>query len=70
MHQKLLKDGNCDQKYLRCPELRGNNFEVLRSAIILGKVDLECVETVNAKPTGNNLGFTTTSNTINFWVYG
>ena len=28
---EALKEGNCDQKYLRCPEFRDNNFEVLHS---------------------------------------
>ena len=31
----------------------------------MNKVDLECAETVKAKPTGNSSGFNTYSNTIN-----
>ena len=41
--QNLFKEGNGDHKYLRCPYLRDNNFEVLCSKIALDKVNLECV---------------------------
>ena len=39
-YQKILKEGNGDKKYLRCPDLRYNNFEVICSVIALYKVDL------------------------------
>ena len=61
-----MKEGNVGQKISRCPNIRDNNFNVLRSAIALNKVDLECAENVRAKPTGNNLSFITYSNTIDF----
>ena len=61
-----MKKVNSDQKYLRCLDILDKNSEVLRSAIPLDKVDLECAETVKAKPTGNDSGFVTYSNTINF----
>ena len=70
MSQKLLKEGNCAQNFLRCQGLRDNNFEVLRSEITLDKVDLECAYTVKYKPTGNNSVFINYSNTIYFLVYG
>ena len=31
LYQNTLKEGNVYQKYLRCPDLRYNNFVVLRS---------------------------------------
>ena len=40
----------------------------MRSTIVLNKVDLVCVKTVKAKPTGNNSGLITYSNTIYFDV--
>ena len=64
-YQKLLKEGNCDQKYLICLDLRDNKFEVLFSAITLDKVDPECAETVKDKPTRKDSGLITYSNTIN-----
>ena len=30
-HQKILKEGNGDQKYLRCIDIQDNNFEVMHS---------------------------------------
>ena len=30
LYQKIFKDGNGDQKCLRFPDLRDNNFEVIR----------------------------------------
>ena len=59
VYQKLLKKGNSDHKLLRCPDLRYNNFEVICSVITLNKINLECAETVKAKPTGNDSGFIT-----------
>ena len=41
------------------------NLEVLRSAIVLDKINLEFAENVKYKPTGNNSVFITYSNTIN-----
>ena len=35
------------------------------SAIVLDKVDLVCIETIESKTTGNNSGFIIYSNTIN-----
>ena len=70
MYQNISKEGNGDQKYLRCPDLQDNKFEVLFSAIALDKITLDCAENVKAKPAGNDLGFITYSNTINFLVNG
>ena len=66
LYQNLFKEGNGDHKYLMFTDIRDNNFEVLHSAIALDKVDLEFSETVKAKPTKNNSGFITYSNTISF----
>ena len=66
MYQDILREFNGDQKYLRCPDLQDNKFDFLRPTISLDKVDLECAETVKAKPTGNDSGFITYSSTINF----
>ena len=68
MYQKILKECNGDQKYLRCPDLRDKNFEVLRSSMALDKVDLVYAETVQYKINRNYSGFITYSDTIN--VYG
>ena len=65
MYQKILKAVNGDRKVLRCPDLRDNNFEVLCSAITLDKVDLQFAATVKAKPSRNDSGFITYSNTTN-----
>ena len=72
MFQIFLKEGNGDNKFLRCPYLRDNTIEVLCSEIALDKVDLDCAEAVKAKLTGNDSGFITDSNPINFsskWLY-
>ena len=66
VYQKLLKEGNGDNKFLRCPYLQDNNLGVMCSSIQLDKVDLECAETVRAKPTGNDSGSIVYSKTINF----
>ena len=66
MYHNFLKEVNSDSKYLRFTDLRDNNFEVLLSATTLDKIDLDCAENVRAKPTVNNSGFITYSNTINF----
>ena len=66
MYHNFLKEVNSDSKYLRFTYLRDNNFEVLLSATTLDKIDLDCAENVGAKPTVNNSGFVTYSNTINF----
>ena len=46
IYKKLFEEINYYHKYLRCPDLQDNNFEVLSRAIILGKVDLVCEKTV------------------------
>ena len=66
LYQKLFKEGNGDQRYLRCPYVRDNNFEVLFSEIALYQVDLECAETFKSNSTVNGSVFITYSNTINF----
>ena len=68
--KNFFKEFNGDQKYIRCPDLRDNNFEVMHSAITFYKVDLTCAETVKYKPTGNDSGFITYSNKTHFLVYG
>ena len=42
IYKRLLKEGNGYHKYLRCSDLQDKNFEILRSAILLDKVDLVC----------------------------
>ena len=37
LYYNFLKEGNSDHKFLRCPDLWDNNFDVLRSAIALDK---------------------------------
>ena len=54
MYHNLLEKGNFDHTFLRCPDLRDNNFEVLRSEIALDKVNFECTGTIKSKPTGND----------------
>ena len=49
LYQNILKESNGDHKYLRCPDIRDNNFEVMRPAITLDKVDQNCAETVEKK---------------------
>ena len=66
MHQKFLKEGNVGHKFLRCTYIWDNNFEFMRSEIVLDKFDLEFAETVKAKPTRTNSGFIIYSNTIDF----
>ena len=66
----LLKEVNCDQKYVMCTYLRDKNFEVLCAAIKLDEIYLAYSETVREKPTINDAGFTTYSNTILFFLYG
>ena len=66
MYQNILKEGNGDHIFLRCPYLEDNKCEIMRSDIALDKVDLECAETVKSKPAGNDSDFITYSNTINF----
>ena len=57
MYKNTLKEVKGNQKYLIFPDLQDKNFEILRSAIILNKVDLVCAETVNNKSNGNDSGF-------------
>ena len=67
MYRQLLNEGNSEQKYLRCPDLWDNNFEVLRSSIALDKVDIECANIVKPEPTRNDSGFINYSDTIHFY---
>ena len=70
--QILLKESNCDHKFLRCPDLQDNNFEVIHLEITFNKVCLDCAGTVKAKHTGTYSVFITYSNTINLaskWLY-
>ena len=64
IYQTPLKEGNGYHKYLQCPDIQDNNFEIMCSTISLNKVDLACSKTVKAKPTGNYSGFITYSNTV------
>ena len=66
MYQIFLKGGELDHKYLRCPDIWDNNYEVLIADIILYKVDLVFAEPVKAKPTINDAVLNTYSNTIYF----
>ena len=70
MYQKFFTEDNNNHKFLRCPDLRDNNFEFLSLAITLDKINLECAENVKAKPTGKDSGFITYSNTTHFLVNG
>ena len=63
LYQKLLEEGNGDQKYLRCPYLWDKKFEVMNSEIALDEINLDCAENVKTKTTGNDSGFITNSNT-------
>ena len=65
MYNKLFKEGNGYHKFLMCPDLRDNNFEVLCSVITLDEINLYCAENVKTKFTGNNSVFITYSNKIN-----
>ena len=56
MYQKFVKEGNGDQKFLMCPDLRDNNFEVLSSSITQDKTDPELAENVESKPAVNGSG--------------
>ena len=66
MCQKILKEGDGYHNYLRFPDLRDNNFDVMHSEIALDNVYLVCAETFKYKPTGNYSGFITYSNTLFF----
>ena len=68
IYQIIVKEGNDDHKYLWRPDLRYNNFEILRSAILLDNIDMVCAETVKYKPTGNYSGLINYSNIIYFLV--
>ena len=70
VHQNLLKEVNSDHKYLQCPYLQENNFEVPRSAILLDKEGLACAETIKVETTINGSSFITYSNTIYFPIIG
>ena len=64
--KRFWKGVNGDHKYLRCTYILYNNFDILCSSIALDKVDLVCIETDKAKPTENDSGFITYSNTVYF----
>ena len=51
MFQDILKYGDGDHNYLRCPDIWDKNFEVMHSAISLYEVDMARSETVDAEPT-------------------
>ena len=70
MYQNFLKEGNGDHNFLWCTVHQDNNSGVLRSAMALNKVGLECAKLFKAKPTGDYSGFITYSNTTNFLVNG
>ena len=57
MHQRFLKEGHDDNKFLKCPDLQEKQFEVLRSEIASDKIDPDCAENVKAKTTGNDSVF-------------
>ena len=49
IYQRILKEVNGYQNYLGFPDLRDNNFEVMRKSISLNKVGLVCADTVREK---------------------
>ena len=57
VYHNFLKKNNDYRNLLRCLDLLDINFEVLSSSIALDKLDVECAENVEAKPTGNDSGF-------------
>ena len=57
IYQNLLKEGNGNKKYLRCPDILYNNFGVMCSATALDRVDLVYEDTVKDKLTINDSGF-------------
>ena len=57
IRQSILKEGNVNHRYLMCPELWSNNFEVIVAAISLNKVDLGCKDILIAKHTSDYSGF-------------
>ena len=70
IYQTPLKEGNGYHKYLQCPDIQDNNFEIMCSTISLNKVDLACSKTVKAKPTGNYSALLRTQTQYMFMVYG
>ena len=66
IYERIFKSFNGDHKYLRCPYLKYNNFDIMSSSIMLYKVDPVCAKTVKSKPTVKYSGFITYSNIIYF----
>ena len=66
IYQRILKGGNGYHKYLRCSDIRGDNFYIMRSEISLNKVDQVCAEIVKDKTTGKYSDFIAYPNTIYF----
>ena len=66
MYHTILNKVNGNQKFLRCPDLSDKNFEVLHLYITLDEINLDCELTIEEKSNGNDSGFITYSNTINF----
>ena len=67
IYRRLLKEGNGDHNYLRCPDLQDTNFYILRSATALENVHLTCAKKVKAKSNINYSDFINYSNTISFY---
>ena len=44
IYQRFLKEGNIDNKYLRCPSLWYNNFNILQTDVVLDKTEPVLVE--------------------------
>ena len=59
IYLRLFKEGNHNQNYLKCLDLQDNNIEVLLTDITLDKIKLACADTVELKPTRNDVGFIT-----------
>ena len=63
--QRILREGNGDHKYLRCPYLQDKFLGYVYRYFIY-KVEFVCAQKDRAKPTSNYSGFITYSNTIGF----
>ena len=53
MYHKILKGIHGDHKYLMCSDLWDNRYGVMPSENMFNKIDLECAETIKARPTKN-----------------
>ena len=69
LYQRIFKVGSGDHKFLRCPYLQDNNFEVLCSSIALDKVGVERAGNIKSKPNGNGSSFITYSNKKKSGIY-